>query len=437
MSAPTTPADAPLEALAAQFREELGERVLSADLTYDELIVRVTPEAYPEVVRYCKHDLGMAFFDFLSAIDEREEGFSVIARMYDHVSRRGVVVKVMVPGGRDEPRLPSIADVYRGANWHEREAYDMFGIVFEGHPGLLPRILTVENFEGWPLRKEFKLSSRVVKPWPGAKEPGEPGEAEGGSEAAPAHGAAPVPGDDPSDRAAAAKAKAERAKAKAAEARKRKAEEKAAAQAAEGTPDEPAPDAEAGPAPTAAAVDDAEPGSAREAAQAAAGEATSAHTPDPTTPEGASKIADTAVAKDAAAGQTAGQELAPGEQPGSGEPDRDPVAEEAMSKGGPAQDSGTPGVEREGTHDLEESTARTEVSDEPTAEDAASREQAGVGPEGGTGAFADSTRHDHPVGSSGTDDDVRDASAPDAADATDPDAAAPPTAEPEEDHDRE
>jgi len=66
-----------------------------------------------------------------------------------------------------------LTDLFLGANWMEREAYDMYGIEFAGHPALLPRILTVDNFEGWPLRKDFLLASRVVKPWPGVAEPKE------------------------------------------------------------------------------------------------------------------------------------------------------------------------------------------------------------------------------------------------------------------------
>jgi NADH-quinone oxidoreductase subunit C len=65
-----------------------------------------------------------------------------------------------------------VVDLYPGAGWHERETHEMFGIDFPGHPGLAPLLLPPE-FEGHPLRKEFILASRVAKPWPGAKEPGE------------------------------------------------------------------------------------------------------------------------------------------------------------------------------------------------------------------------------------------------------------------------
>src|ERR671928_217635 len=66
----------------------------------------------------------------------------------------------------------TVTDVWPGAAWHERETYEMFGVVFDGHPNLAPLLLP-DGFEGHPLRKEFVLASRVAKPWPGAREPGE------------------------------------------------------------------------------------------------------------------------------------------------------------------------------------------------------------------------------------------------------------------------
>jgi hypothetical protein len=71
-----------------------------------------------------------------------------------------------------EGAIASVTDLYPGADWHERETHEMFGVDFPGHPDLKPLLLAPE-FEGHPLRKDFVLASRVVKPWPGAKEPGE------------------------------------------------------------------------------------------------------------------------------------------------------------------------------------------------------------------------------------------------------------------------
>ncbi|MGH3416671.1 MAG: NADH-quinone oxidoreductase subunit C, partial [Actinocrinis sp.] len=82
----------------------------------------------------------------------------------------GLLLKTLVP--RDKAELPTATTVYRGANWHERETFEMFGVEFTGHPDLKPLLLP-DGFEGHPLRKDFILASRVAKAWPGAKEPGE------------------------------------------------------------------------------------------------------------------------------------------------------------------------------------------------------------------------------------------------------------------------
>ena len=119
--------------------------------------------------------LGCDFFDWLSAVDELDGGFSVIAHLWSTRRRHGVLLRTRV--SRQDPEVESLVDLYPGAEWHERETYEMFGIVFARHPGLRPLLLPPE-FEGHPLRKEFVLAARVAKPWPGAKEPGE---SEGGA----------------------------------------------------------------------------------------------------------------------------------------------------------------------------------------------------------------------------------------------------------------
>jgi len=111
---------------------------------------------------------GYTYFDWLSAVDEHPEGFRLVL----HVARVKPLDHLLLTTyvDRDDPRVDSIADVYAGAAWHERETHEMFGIEFgvDLDPLLLP-----DGFEGHPLRKEFVLASRVAKPWPGAKEPGE------------------------------------------------------------------------------------------------------------------------------------------------------------------------------------------------------------------------------------------------------------------------
>ena len=370
------------EALLAYLSERLEQRMTDSVLAYGQLTVVVEPEAWVDAVRLCKEDPALActFWEFLDAVDRGEDGFDINVHVYSVEHRHSVTIRSRVPGGREKPVMPTLTGVFRGANWSERETYDMFGIEFEGHPGLTPRILTIESFEGWPLRKEFQLSTRNAKPWPGAKEPKDPGEAADTAEA-PADGGAPVA---PEDKAAAAKAKAERAKAKAAEMRAKKAAERAeeqsgAAGAASSVEEQvEASDAQQTTDDEAAAAADAEPGSDLVAdsaeqfaggdteGEAAAAAATAAGDPTASTPEGAAEVADTAVAKDAAAGAAQGDTAAraPQDAPNEDEPVVNPEGEAKAAQGAPPSASGTPGPEAEGRH----GGAEVQSGDRPAAE---------------------------------------------------------------------
>jgi NADH-quinone oxidoreductase subunit C len=124
---------------------------------------------------------GFSFFDWLSAVDRTYDddaaGFDVVCHLYDvgtPGALRGLLLTTRVADGAP---LDSVTDVFRGAAWHERETFEMFGIDFDGFDdgtglGLRPLLLP-EGFEGTPLRKSFQLASRASKPWPGGKEPGE------------------------------------------------------------------------------------------------------------------------------------------------------------------------------------------------------------------------------------------------------------------------
>jgi NADH-quinone oxidoreductase subunit C len=94
----------------------------------------------------------------------------VVVHAWSTRHRHHLRLRTRVDG--EPPRLASLTEVWPGAGWHERETFEMFGAVFDGHPNLVPLLLP-DGFEGHPLRKDFVLASRVAKPWPGAKEPGE------------------------------------------------------------------------------------------------------------------------------------------------------------------------------------------------------------------------------------------------------------------------
>jgi len=187
------------EALLARFRDELGEAVVGSHIRPgDALWVRVDRGAWRATAEFARRRLGMAFFDFLSAIDwlpspfgrdmDSQEDlvvhgaepkelppmatgyaggdtrFQVLARVYDPATAQGVLLKADVPD--DQPSIETWTSVYVGADWHERETWEMYGIDFVGHPNLVHLYLPTE-FEGFPLRKDFPLLARRVKPWPG------------------------------------------------------------------------------------------------------------------------------------------------------------------------------------------------------------------------------------------------------------------------------
>jgi NADH-quinone oxidoreductase subunit C len=120
-----------------------------------------------------REQLGCDFFDWLSAVDEAAAGVAVLAHVYSLAGRHHLLLRTVLAG--DQPRLPTASGVYRGAAWHERETGEMFGVIFDGHPGPGPLLLP-DGFEGHPLRKDFPLAARAAQEWPGAREPGEPAE---------------------------------------------------------------------------------------------------------------------------------------------------------------------------------------------------------------------------------------------------------------------
>lgn len=146
------------------------------DESADPATLDVPAETWVRALTSLRDDAGLDYFDWLSAVDHGADGFHVVAHLAA-VGTPGSVTHVLVRTTLPAlaPSLATVTGVFRGAAWHERETYEMFGIGFDGHPHLVPLLLP-DAFEGHPLRKDFMLAARAVKAWPGAKEPGESGD---------------------------------------------------------------------------------------------------------------------------------------------------------------------------------------------------------------------------------------------------------------------
>lgn len=169
------------DAAVERVRSALGELATDVQPNRDHVHVWTTPENYRRVMTTVRDAEGLRcrFFSFLSAIDwsefpveegEETRELELLVHVYSPEHATQVAVRVPLAFGAT---VASIADVYGGAIWHERECWEMFGIVFEGHPRLVGLYLP-EDFEGHPGLKSFKLPTRtLVKAWPGAKDPDE------------------------------------------------------------------------------------------------------------------------------------------------------------------------------------------------------------------------------------------------------------------------
>ena len=136
-------------------REAHADAVLSARSYAGDLTLVIRRDAIGEVARSLKDDLGYGYMVDVAGADypDRDERFEVVYHLYNHAEEKRLRLKVST--GEDAP-VPTVATVWVGANWPEREAYDMYGIRFEGHPDMT-RILLWEGFNGFPLRKEFPV----------------------------------------------------------------------------------------------------------------------------------------------------------------------------------------------------------------------------------------------------------------------------------------
>lgn len=132
-----------------------------SELFRGQLSLFVSPGALVQVVQTLRDTYGFNFLESICGVDYlgRDPRFEVVYHLISHQHRKRVCVKVGVAD--NNPHVPSITDLWVGANWHERETFDMFGIIFDGHPSL-ERILMPTDWVGYPLRKDVPLGGEEV-----------------------------------------------------------------------------------------------------------------------------------------------------------------------------------------------------------------------------------------------------------------------------------
>ncbi len=150
-----------LNSLATYLRETKGALFAEATIAFGDLTLTTTGENIVALLTFLRDDARCGFVNIIDVcgVDypARAERFDVVYHLLS--PKQNLRIRVKVATSEEEP-VPSICSVFPGADWFEREAYDMYGILFTGHPDLR-RILTDYGFEGYPLRKDFPLTGYV------------------------------------------------------------------------------------------------------------------------------------------------------------------------------------------------------------------------------------------------------------------------------------
>lgn len=141
------------EKLKKVFPDGIGE--LKTDIPASPFIF-VDPAHINAVSLFLRDEESLQFDNLmcLSGVDYDTDNLAAVYHLYSFVHRHKLTIKVLVP--KSNPVLKTVTDVWATADWHERESYDLIGTIFEGHPDLR-RILLPEDWEGHPLRKDYKV----------------------------------------------------------------------------------------------------------------------------------------------------------------------------------------------------------------------------------------------------------------------------------------
>ncbi|MGV3606840.1 MAG: NADH-quinone oxidoreductase subunit C [Planctomycetaceae bacterium] len=161
--------------LLDRLTKKFGSKISGSNLQAIDPWIEVTPDGLVEVCRFLKDDaeLKLDYLNCITGIDYLEVDpkkaakadfqphTEVVYHLSSIVKKHSLVVKVKLPRWKDDvpgqiPELPSVNQIWRTADWHEREVYDLSGVWFTGHPNMR-RILCPEDWEGYPLRKDYQM----------------------------------------------------------------------------------------------------------------------------------------------------------------------------------------------------------------------------------------------------------------------------------------
>ena len=169
----TFPAGLNPKDIAEKVKENFPEQVVDVTEFRDQVSVIVKRDQIVPILKYLHDDplLSLDHLQDLTAVDylkKKDVRFEVVYNLYSIKYRHQIRIRAQVPD--DNPSISSVVPIWAGANWHERECYDMFGITFNGHPDLR-RILMPEDWEGNPLRKDYPLKGPDLEnDWIGFRE---------------------------------------------------------------------------------------------------------------------------------------------------------------------------------------------------------------------------------------------------------------------------
>ncbi|MFO0903478.1 MAG: NADH-quinone oxidoreductase subunit C [Pirellulales bacterium] len=161
--------------LLNRLKQKFGDRITGSNLTAIDPWIEVAPEGLVEVCQFLRDDANwqMNYLNCITAVDYFEKDpkkaakaeFPPHLQLLYHLSsltkKHTLVLKVMLPRWKDDvpgqlPEVPTVNQVWRTADWHEREVYDLSGVLFTGHPDMR-RILCPEDWEGYPLRRDYEM----------------------------------------------------------------------------------------------------------------------------------------------------------------------------------------------------------------------------------------------------------------------------------------